>query len=102
MTVVSLKTDEGVQPKVRVTFTRADVAFDPSTVRFTLKKPSEIVTTYIYGVDAEVVRESTGVYYLEPHLDEPGRWEGRVDDGVPAVSSAVGRFYFIVDDDGLV
>jgi len=38
---------------------------DPSDPTFVLYPPSHISGTYVYGVDAEVKRMSTGTYYMD-------------------------------------
>ena len=57
------------------TFTDSDgAAIDPATVIFSVKDPSGNVDSYIYGVDAEVVKSATGVYYVDVDADESGDW----------------------------
>lgn len=61
------------------TFTQSDgTAIDPSTVTFKHKDPSGNVTTLVYGVDVEVVKSATGIYYIDIDIDESGRWNWRV------------------------
>ena len=47
---------------------------DPTTVAFTVLAPDDTQATYTYGVDAEVVKEATGVYSLTTVFADPGRW----------------------------
>lgn len=63
--------------KVRSTFKNEDnVKQDPATVQVAVKKPDATITTYVYGTDPEVVRESTGIYHiLIDTTDEPGTWQ---------------------------
>jgi len=53
---------------------------DPTTVTFRLKKPDETVIVYVYGTDAELVKDSTGNYSVGYTPDMGGdfiyRWEG--------------------------
>jgi hypothetical protein len=44
----------------------ADVATDPTVVRFKYQTPAGTSTTYTYGVDGEVVRTATGTYTFQP------------------------------------
>lgn len=37
---------------------------DPTTVKVTVRKPDGTTTTYTYGTDSEVVKSSTGIYYI--------------------------------------
>jgi len=49
---------------------------DPATVQVAVKEPSSTVTTYVYGTDPELVRESMGVYYiLIDTTDNAGEWQ---------------------------
>lgn len=41
------------------------VTTDPSTITINVKIGSGSVTPYVYGTDAEVVKSSTGVYYID-------------------------------------
>jgi len=70
--------DIGDVARVSAAFTDVnDAAADPSTVSLAFKDPSENVTTYIYGTDAEVVKDSTGNYHVDIALDEAGTWHYR-------------------------
>lgn len=50
---------------------KSNVLVNPTTVQVKVKQPDLTETTYIYGVDPEVVRESTGIYYI--NLDTTGK-----------------------------
>ena len=45
--------------------TLANDATDPISVTFKMEIPSGVITTYEYGTDSELVRASTGVYYVD-------------------------------------
>lgn len=47
---------------------------DPTSVLFAYTDPSGNVTTLTYGIDAELNRSSTGVYYAQIATDEAGTW----------------------------
>ena len=53
------------------------VAADPTGVSFTALGPDMTPTSYVYGTDAEVTKDSTGVYRLTVNLTEPGTWRFR-------------------------
>jgi uncharacterized protein YfaS (alpha-2-macroglobulin family) len=56
-------------------FTNAsDAAVDPDTVLFQFRTPSGDITTYTYGVDAELVRDSLGNYHVDVDANEVGEW----------------------------
>ena len=55
-----------------------DVAQDPTVVLFAFKAPSDTTATvYTYGVDAELVKDSTGNYHVDLDTDEVGNWRVR-------------------------
>lgn len=67
--------DIGDLVEVRVTFLNADGdETDPSTVRFRYKKPDSAVVVKTYPADTEIVKVSTGVYYIRLSIDRSGRW----------------------------
>ena len=45
---------------------------DPTTVTFKVTDPNSATTTYVYGTDAQLVKDSTGVYHVDLSLDLPG------------------------------
>lgn len=56
---------------------------DPTTVTFRMTTPDGATTEYGYGVDAELVRDSLGVYRVDWTVTQPGRhhyrWAGDGD-----------------------
>jgi hypothetical protein len=60
--------------KVRVTGRFANGTVDPTTLTAKISNPSGTVTTYVYGADAQLVRESLGVFYVDVSLTAPGTW----------------------------
>jgi len=67
--------------KVRVTceFKVSDVLTDPTTVKCKIMDPSRNVTTYVYGTDAELVKDSTGLYHVDIVTDEVQEWNFRFE-----------------------
>ena len=53
---------------------------DPTTVTVKIKDPAGRSTTYVYLVDAEVVKDATGEYHIDIIITQTGiwyqRWEG--------------------------
>ena len=53
---------------------------DPTAVYFELREPDGVVTSYEYGVDAELVRDAVGEYHVTWTFAKPGRhavfWRG--------------------------
>lgn len=67
--------DVGDQVKLTATFTNASaVAADPTAVTVKTKTPAGVTTTYTYGVDNEVVKSATGIYYILLTLATAGLW----------------------------
>jgi hypothetical protein len=67
--------DVGDLVKVSVLFTDVnDEPADPATVSLAFSDPSGNSLTYDYGSDPEVVKNSTGSYYVELSIDEAGDW----------------------------
>lgn len=65
--------DKGDLVRCTGTFTDASgTAQDPAAVLFKYQDPSGNATTYTYGTDAELVKSSTGVYYVDVDADEAG------------------------------
>ncbi len=52
---------------------------DPTTVTAKVKKPSGTVTTYVYGTDAALVKDSTGNYHIDVTSDEKSEWNFRFE-----------------------
>lgn len=68
---------------VRLTGTfenQSDAYVDPGGVQVKVKNPLGTSTTYVYGTDAEVMKTSTGNYYIDIEASLEGvwyyRWEG--------------------------
>lgn len=49
----------------QMSFYKNDVLTDPSAVVYKIYKDGTLVATYNYGVNAELVKASTGVYYVD-------------------------------------
>lgn len=63
------------QVKCQGTFTDSDGAVtDPTAVFFQFLEPGAAIVSYEYGTDAELVKDSTGVYYVLLDADTVGRW----------------------------
>lgn len=67
--------------KVRVTcqFKVDGALTDPTTVTCKVMDPSRNVSTYVYGTDAALVKESTGVYHVDIPTDETKEWSVRFE-----------------------
>jgi hypothetical protein len=52
----------------------AGTAVDPSAVFFAWKRPTGVVVTKQYGIDGEVIKDSTGAYHCDVEGDLAGFW----------------------------
>lgn len=62
---------------LRVTFTFTDTTgavTDPTTVVVSYKPPQGGWREYTYGTDAELVKSSTGIYYVDFDCGRLGKW----------------------------
>ena len=79
----------------------SNAAIDPSTVKFKWKRPDTgVVTTYTYGIDNQLVKDSVGNYHVDVSADVQGDWLYRWEStgtGQAAVDSA-----FFVDQTRVV
>ena len=84
----------------RCTFTdpnNSDAKVDPTTVTVKYKAPNSPTVEKVHVTDVEVIKESTGVYYIDIIPTEVGRWWVLWDgDGTVDVSA---ERWFRVDDD---
>lgn len=73
--------DKGDKIRLTVTFKNlAEVVTDPTNVYLRVRTPSGTQSTHQYGVDGNVVKTSTGIYYYDLQISESGtyryKWEG--------------------------
>lgn len=73
--------DMGDLVRASTAFTNSGgTATDPSTVTVKYRVGAGVVTTYVYGTDAEVEKDSTGNYHVDILANISGvyhvRWEG--------------------------
>lgn len=72
--------DIGDVVRCAVAFTNAaGTAVDPTTVKFRIRKPDRSIDFYTYGVDAEVIKDSTGNYHMDILIDQSGTWYYRME-----------------------
>lgn len=50
---------------------------DPTTVSFKFTTPGGVATTYLYGTDAQVVKDSVGNYHVDLSVNQRGDWHYR-------------------------
>lgn len=80
--------------RIPVNYTDGEgVDVDPTTVTFKLYSPEFSTTTYVYGSDVEVIRPTTGNYYIDVSPTVAGRWAYRwASTGTNKASAVEGTF----------
>ena len=63
---------------------------DPVSLVLRVKTAGGAVTAYTYGMNAEVVRESTGIYHADIALPTAGQWSYRWEVAAPNAGVAEG------------
>jgi hypothetical protein len=82
---------EGQTIQFRASFTDKDgVATDPTQIQVTILEPDGTSTNYLYNTDPEVIKESTGVYYINRPANQQKKWRHRWqgDGAILAVAEA--------------
>lgn len=57
----------------------AGAPIDPTTVTFKIKEPDNTVTTYVFGTDAELVKDATGLYHVDWPVTQSGAHNWRYE-----------------------
>ena len=79
--------DKGDRPRCKAEFRLNNVLTDPTTITFKYRKPDETVVNLVFGTDAALVKESTGIYYVDIDIDSVGTWYYRFE-GTGTVKAA--------------
>jgi hypothetical protein len=74
--VIVARYDVGDSAKVTAVFTDPDTgeALDPDVVKLSVLTPGNSLTTYTYGSDAQVVKDSTGHFHALIDANAAGTW----------------------------
>jgi hypothetical protein len=64
---------------------------DPATFTFAFEKPSGTVTTWVFGTNLEIVRDSVGKFHVDLTMDEPEWWTWR-QESTGVVTASQGKF----------
>lgn len=76
-----------------VTFqTAAGTVNDPGAIAFKVKPPVGNIQTYVYGTDAELVKDSTGIYHVDILTTVSGRWRYRFEGTVSGQAASEHEF----------
>jgi hypothetical protein len=86
--------DKGDLVRITGTFTTAaGVATDPTAVLFSIKNPAGTTTTYTYGTDAQLVKSTTGIYYVDVNVNAVGTWYYKFYSTGTGQSASEGLFF---------
>ena len=87
--------DIGDKVRATVTFRNiSDVLTDPTTIIIRTKTTADVEASFTYGVDAEVIKSSTGIYYMDITTTAAGNYFYRgVGTGTLV---AAGESFFVV------
>lgn len=75
--MASTEAQGAIYPSTATFTDSAGDAADPTAVTFQMRAPGVAIgdeTEYVYGTDAEVVKDSTGVYHVNVTLTTAGLW----------------------------
>lgn len=72
--------------------------FDPDVVRVRIEDPLGVITVFVYGVDAELVRDGEGAYSIIIRPTIAGLFKYRTEAEDPSIESRYGadEWHFIV------
>jgi hypothetical protein len=83
----------GAVVRVSAPFRTSGVAVDPTTVQAKIRTPDGTVTTYTYGTDSQLVKDSTGNYHVDVTTTADGTHTVRFSStGVGAAADEVAFF----------
>ena len=86
--------------KCRLTCTFKNLAgadTDPTAISFKMMVPDGTVTAYVFGVDAELVKSATGIYYVDWITDQAGRHLYRFIGTGTVAQTVEGELYVLRD-----
>lgn len=83
----------GEMPRFPAEFRLGRVLTNPTTVKFIHKRPDvDDPIVWTFGVDAEVVQDSTGKFHVDLLVDESGHWTWRYESEGVVYSAVQGDF----------
>jgi hypothetical protein len=86
--------DKGDVIRLSAVFTNsAGTAIDPAVVLFSFINPAGTQTTYTYGTDAELVKDSTGNYHVDVDADTEGLFYYRFYSTGTGKAAAEGQLF---------
>lgn len=86
---------------VRISFVfknSAGAPIDPAVVKIAVKDPAGVTTTYTYGTDSQLVKDSTGNYHLDQSAQHSGEYHYKPFSTGAGQAAAKGSFTVEQDD----
>lgn len=78
--------------QITASFTNVNgVLADPSALRLRTRSPAGLITNYVYGASAEVVKDGVGKYHANIAMNLDGKWTYRWEADAPNAGAAEGR-----------
>jgi hypothetical protein len=71
-----------------------DSLVDPSTVSIIIEEPDGTQTTYVYGTDAELVRDGVGEFHFNLAGDQTGTYWYRIESTGTGQAATESRIMF--------
>ncbi len=81
--------------RISIAFTVASVATDPTIVTCYIKDPTSVLTTYVYGTNNQLVKDSTGNYHVDIFASIAGNWWYRFEGTGTVISANENEFIVI-------
>lgn len=88
----------GQQPRFPAEFRIGNTLTDPTSVKFIYTEPDGDPVVLVYGTDIEVVKESTGKYYVDLNLSQSGKWRWRWESTGVVVAAAQSSFKVVAEN----
>lgn len=79
--------------RLTAAFTVGGTPTDPTGLTFTMREPDGVETIYVFGTDAQPVKDSTGNYHVDWAVAKPGRHHYRWVGTGAAAEAGQGEFY---------
>lgn len=86
--------DKGDVVRISGAFTDATpIALDPTAILFRFRDPDGTETSYAYGIDSQIVKDSVGQYHVDIDADIYGRYFYRMWSTGVGKAAAEGEFW---------
>lgn len=87
--------DKGDKIRCRASFYLDGTLTDPAGIVFKFLDPDGTETSYTYGTDAELVKDSTGSYHVDVDGTTSGTWAYRWESTGGAQAADESEFYIL-------